>query len=145
MCTCILILIGKLSEDKNKSLLLPLHQKCSEYTGNRLNIPEIEFYFVNKVKIFHFPKKTDVHCWKIYLPSRSGVSATTLNPTDLLLAMASGRVALYMSAYFTLGKVHTAYHMRIIQKYKFVTPWKCHKYVPSLKKYSSRNKMLPQY
>ncbi len=53
---------GKPSEDKNKSLLLSLHQKRSEDTENQPNKPEIELYFVNKVKIFHFPKKTDVHC-----------------------------------------------------------------------------------
>jgi hypothetical protein len=33
-------------------------QKHTEYTGNQPNIPEIELYFVNKVTIFHFLKKT---------------------------------------------------------------------------------------
>jgi hypothetical protein len=71
--------------------------KRSEYSGNRPIIPEIELYVVNKVKIFHFPKKTGEHCWKIYSPGRSSVSAASIDQSDNLLAMTSGRVELYTS------------------------------------------------
>jgi hypothetical protein len=58
---------GKTSEDESKSLMLPLHQKRSEYTGNRPNIPAIELYFVNKVKIFHFFQENRCALLKILL------------------------------------------------------------------------------